>query len=299
MQDNHPLPPWSDAAITFLSVNHPKFKFGFAYHKADQIVSACPFKCKGGHDRLVTFENGNIWCRQCGTTVSWRREPAQERQERVEKERADKYTSRLQMATCKDWMTYYDAVGAGASLWKQHGITNEDIEKWGLGFCQQAPCVDYPSSSLTIPIFYNSKLLDIRHRLITPRGDDKYRSHLPNLPPAYFNFDGVKGCERVFVVEGEKKAIVCNHNGLPTVAFPGLQFIRFLEDIIPRTVDQCQEIVFLPDPQSYATIKPTLEVLRSKGYSVKVIDLIDKPDDFILKFGVQLIKDSVFTARWY
>lgn len=300
MQTDRPLPPWSDEAITFLTLKYPKFRFGFMYHKEDQIVAACPYPaCKGGTDRFVIFANGNFWCRRCESKASWRREDPAERQARVLKEQTDKKENRAHMLTCKDWIGYHEHVGSGATLWKKHGIANDDIERWGLGFCEQAPCVDYPSASLTIPIWYKGKLLDIRHRLITPQGDDKYRSHMRGLPPAYFNFDGIANAERVWVVEGEKKAIVCNHYGLQTVAFPGLQFVSNLADIVPQTVSQCQELIFLPDPRAYSTIKPTLDILRGKGFNVKVLELIEKPDDFILAYGAQLILDSAPMARWF
>lgn len=293
------LPEWSDTAITYLTLKFPKFKFNFLPHKFDQVQSACPFKCKGGTDRLIVFENGNIYCRRCESKDMWRREPQEERQARLQKQEQSRQELRRQIATCQDWQRYYDNVGAGVELWHQHGITQEDIEKWGLGYCEQAPCCEYESPSLTIPIFYQTKLVDIRHRLVKPQGKDKYRSHLAGLPPAYFNLDGVKSAERVFVVEGEKKAVVCNHYGLPTIAFPGLQFARFLDVILPRTVDHCQELIFLPDPYSLDAMYPTLTSLKDKGYTVKIIDLFMKPDDLILAYGPNAITDSVPMARWF
>lgn len=293
------LPPWSTEAREKLASLFPRFDTCLRYHKEDQVVGKCPLKCRGGDDRFVVFANGNYWCRQCKGKGVWRKETPEERNARQQHEGVARQELCRMIANCKDWIGYHDSVGQGAALWKSCGITNEDIDKWGLGYCTQTPTVPYATASLTIPIFHRNQLVDIRHRLIAPQGDDKYRSHFPKLPPAYFNLDGLVGQPRCYIVEGEKKAIVCNHNGLPTASFPGVNLAHQLASIIPQELEPSQELIFLPDPNSEAQLKPTWNELRGKGFNVKVMDLMMKPDDFILEFGIQPVLAGLPYARWY
>ena len=301
-----PLPPWAGEAQAKLATQFPNYDFRFIFHKHDQIEGRCPFPVcrndpikKGGTDRFVVFQNGNAWCRQCNNKLTWRREAQEERAERQQKEQADRRSLRQEIARCTDWVTYHDNVGKGAALWKQAGITNEDIDRWGLGYCDRVPNCTYDTPSLTIPVFYKNILVDIRHRVLQPQGDDKYRSHLPKLPPAYFNLDGLLNQRQCFFVEGEKKAIVVAHNGLMACAYPGVEFARYLTDIIPQVLDASQELIFLPDPGSNRQLNPTLHALREKGYQTKVVDLFLKPDDFIMEYGVAPLLQAIPQARWY
>lgn len=295
-----PLPPWAGEAQSKLEQMFPHFPFNLHFHKHDQVEGACPFpKCRGGEDRLVVFQNGNVWCRRCNQKASWRKESEEERKRRQAKEQEDRRTLRQVIAQCTDWVGYHDNVGLGAALWKAAGITNEDIDRWGLGYCDRVPNCGYDTPSLTIPVFYKNTLVDIRHRVLKPQADDKYRSHLPKLPPAYFNLDGLLNQPRCFFVEGEKKAIVVAHNGLPVASFPGLDSARYLTNIIPQLLTVSQELVFLPDPGSETQLAPTFCNLRSQGYIVKVLDLFMKPDDFVLEYGTEPLLRAIPQARWY
>lgn len=214
----------------------------------------------------------------------------------VEQERIKK---REKIANCRDWQVYHADVVQALTMWQAFGIGESDINKWGLGFCKQAPCTDYASASLTIPIFRKNKLVDIRHRLVSPADGQKYRSHWAGLPPSFFNLDAISHGERVFVVEGEKKAIVLEHFGFhPTISFPGLNCAHQLSDILAQEGTKSQRFVFLPDPGSEVKLRPLLKGLKSAGFKLSLAELIMKPDDFLVEYGGDAMCNALQYAQW-
>ena len=296
---DRPLPEWAEMALLNLAKQFPGWDFGLTYHQEDQAQGRCPLTCRGGNDRFVVFENGNCWCRQCHGKATWRQEDKEERAERQEKAKQTRLALQAQMAACLDWQVYNAQVCQAYDLWSAQGIDQSDIERWGLGYCSRVPHCAYESPSLTIPVFHKRKLVDIRHRLLQPQGADKYRSHLPSLPPSYFNLDGLLEQPDCFIVEGEKKAVVLNHHGLPTASFPGLGSANYLADMITQELRPSQVLHFIPDPGTKSALDPTILVLRNAGFKVKVLDLMLKPDDLVRKYGIQPILKAIPYARWY
>lgn len=266
------------------------------YHTNEQAVGPCPFCPDHGDDRFVVFIDGNYYCRRCERRGWWKDDGLDKTTiaaTRLVKEQ-DRIKRREAIANCKDWITYNQQAHLGLTEWKSFGIDETDIMKWGLGFCKQSPCCDYPSASLTIPVYHHGTLVDIRHRLLSPQNGQKYRSHWPGLPPSFFNIDSVKEGGVVFVVEGEKKAVVLEHYGFhPTISFPGLNNGSQLPTILSQECTKSQQIVFLPDPGSEAKMRPLFQSLRQKGFRVSVVDLFKKPDDWLMEYGPESVRNAL------
>lgn len=299
------LQAWAMEAEAILSKQHKRFDFGFRFHTRNQAQGKCPFCAArtgdgGDGNRFVLWEDGNYWCRECDQRGFWMQDrisPAEVEAQRLAKEQ-ERLKLRASISTCADWQRYHAQVTQALQLWEQHGIDQKDIQRWGLGFCSQAPCVDYETPSLTIPVFHKQKLVDIRHRLVKPADGQKYRSHLPNLPPSFLNLDAIGDGGTVYLVEGEKKTIVLEHYGLhPVISYPGVNYGKSLSHILAQEGSKSQQFVFLPDPGTEQKLYPVWKEI-SKDFRVGVVDLIRKPDDFVVQFGVDALHAAMIYPRW-
>lgn len=246
----------------------------------------------------MIYEEGNYWCRVCKKKGWWTEEANRPSPGEIEAKRLvteqDRIALRTKIATCKDWMLYHNQVGQGYQLWQAHGIDQTDIDRWGLGYCPRAPGSESPS--LTIPVFYKQALVDIRHRLVNPPDGQKYRSHWPGLPPCFFNLDALPEGETIYLVEGEKKAVVLEHYGFhPCVSYPGLNYAHLLSDILTRDERRCQ-LLFVPDPHSEQALRKSIHTLKECGFVCGIIDLFEKPDDFVLTYGAEALRAA---AQYY
>ena len=124
--------------------------------------------------------------------------------------------------------------------------------------------------------------------MINPVGDeDKYRNHFKHTPVAFFNGDVViQKRPKILLVEGEKKAIIMHKFGFSdSVAYPGLKTQEPLLAFLHDNGSTSQEIIYVPDPNTIDTIVAAGRELAKLGHTVKVVDLILKPDDFLLRYG--------------
>lgn len=258
-------------------------------HTAGQYVGPCP-KCKDGTDRFVAFIEGNAWCRVCGYKTWWSEDRLDKSAlQAIEEEKARKRRFNYQlMHQCTLWQDYYHNPSTYEVWYGEGKMSHEEIDRWGLGFCESCP-VSPEFSSLTIPVWFRGKLFDIRHRLIGAEARDKYRSHMVGISPIFFNLDCLAGAKRVYIVEGEKKAIRLSSLEIgAVVGYPGLQYIGKLDAVLKKVGESVKEVIFIPDPGSETKIiasKPT-------GVSCYMVELWEKPDDFIDIYG----RESFFNA---
>lgn len=267
-------------------------------HTAEKAVGPCPY-CHTGVDRFIVWQDGNAWCNQCHRTGWWL--PATEAMQRVaaaRSERAERQTELLaRMAACTDWQTYQSILFANGGQhladWYEHGISEDEIIRWGLGYCDACPLAK-DSPSLTLPVFVNQRLVDIRHRLLKGQQGDKYRSHLAGLVPSIFNTDALSAARVVLVVEGEKKVIASVRAGFPaSLGMPGAQFTAQLLDVLAAAAPD-QLIVLALDPDK---VRDAEQIALRIGGMGRVADFTMKPDDFLLRYGPAAYAETIRQAR--
>ena len=217
-------------------------------------------------------------------------------QKRIQQKAAESKAAYAAMHDNRDWLAYNDS--ARADLWLERGINEASIEKWGLGFCERAPFTNPIAPSLTIPVFYGQRLYDIRHRILGGAEGQKYRSHLKGIVPVYFNLDNLGGGKQVYLVEGEIKAIRLMQEGVsPVIAYPGIQFIQYITGLVKRHGTPGQEFIAIPDPGTFTQVEKYLGTVAELGNTCSIVELIDKPDDFVDEFGAICLTDAIRMRR--
>lgn len=308
VQNDQHLQEWAVVAQERLTQMF-RFEITLHRHTESEVTGPCPL-CKketgyAGTDRFIVYEDGNYWCRYAKRELGkehkgwWLEQENRPTPEQIAARKLKDQQEKLQqvatMLNCQDWQAYHSQVDE--MLWLAAGLDRAAIDRWGLGYCKQAPCTDYETPSLTIPVFRDQKLVDIRHRLLNPKEGQKYRSHKPGLPAQVFNADSAKDGEVLYVVEGEKKAIVLEHNGFhPTIAYPGQTNVSLVKDILLQDTRPSQ-VIFLPDPGTQRMIIPMLKELSKEGVKTGLVDLFEKPDDLLLVYGVDTLRAAVNYPR--
>jgi len=260
-------------------------------NRNEASASACPFCNLVDHDGFLIFSDGGYWCRQCGKR-GWLDEGSAEpltrekllelriqALERKQREHERRLSALEQMAKCTDHLRYHESLTDQAlAYWLDEGMTEESIERYLLGYCQNCPT--YPeSASYTIPVINGGKLENIRHRLKKPDGGGKYRPHMAGLGNSLFNADLLEGAQRIVVTEGEKKSIILTQHGFPAVGICGKRAFKreWLERFAPL------EVVYVAlDPDATESAKRLAGMFEGRG---RVVDLPCKPDDMIVKYG--------------
>jgi len=266
-------------------------------HTATKANGPCP-KCHAGVDRLVVFEAGNWWCNTCHESGWWLpKEGAVERIQEAKAQALIRQTALLaQMATCQDWIIYQKTLRANPAYyeaWYEQGMSDDEIQTWGLGYCAKCP-LEPEFASLTLPVFYRQTLVDIRHRLIGGQDGNKYRSHLPGLVPSIYNADNLGTAPQIIVVEGEKKTIASVRAGFSaSLGLPGAMFGEQLLDVLQAATAQ-QTIILALDPDKIAQAESL--ALRI-GSAARVADFPTKPDDFLFRYGAQAYAAVIQQAR--
>lgn len=265
------------------------------YHTSDEAQSACPF-CRDGTKRFVIFQDGNYWCRKCEVRGWWRTALTKQETEVIfrEKELSRQATVR-RLRDCSDWKRYHQLVNGHLDEWQEHGLDQSDINKWQLGWAAPSKLIEV--ASLTIPIFFKGLLVDIRHRLLGVT-TNKYRSHFSHTPPAFFNGDAILTHQKLFLVEGEKKAIICHKFGFEsTISYPGVNMQDALMGFLHDNGATHQELVYIPDPSTLDAIVPAGKELKRLGHKVSVVELFLKPDDLLLQYGSTAMRNALRFTR--
>jgi DNA primase len=165
--------------------------------------------------------------------------------------------------------------------WYQEGIFDEAIDRYLLGYARSCPT--WPeSASMTIPIFgYANELENVRHRLLTPGKGGKYRPEMPGLGSQLFNAPVLRRShERVLIVEGEKKSIVMDQAGYPTVGVMGCSNWK------PEWFGwfDAGRVIVCFDPGAEDHALKLGSIFAGNGFSdVRVARFPMKPDDMIVR----------------
>lgn len=251
-------------------------------------------------DRFRLFLAGKssprVWCRKCGylvflDTLEKHNEFSEEEmkqfklelQKRELEEKEKKENAIRQINSCTDHISYYNAMGdhlEAIEYWNREGIGSESINKYKLGYCEQCPTAQY-SASYTIPVTYNERLYNIRHRLVSPNGHGKYRPHMAGLPNMLFNADDLN-VESKFglLLEGEKKTIVVKQEtGIPSVGIMGMS--SFSSGWVKR-FDNWEKTYICLDPDADNRAEQIASLFNGKG---KIVTLPTKADDFFVVYG--------------
>lgn len=257
---------------------------------SEKAVGACPL-C-GGDDRFIVWVyEGNAWCSRCKHSAAFLDQDETHRLRALSRVQKAERQSKLRatMAKCPDWQQYHRLAVQDPDrmrLWQEEGMEEEDVLKWGLGWCPACP-LEPSFPSLTIPVWQDNQLLDIRHKLIgaDPSVHGKYRSHLAGFVPQPFNLDAMYAHRGLVLVEGEKKAIVMCRFGYPgTIGLPG---INILDDFLDRVAEMqpVQSLVVLLDPGANGQAREIAQSVSSLGVATFIGDSPLKPDDLLLKYG--------------
>lgn len=272
------------------------------YRKATnggEYSSACPF-CNDGDDRFRFWpEVGNYWCRVCGAkgfvvgTSSMQLDPeALAEWQRREADRKAVATAntigKIEALNQRNNVARYHAqlTQAAREWWHSKGLSDASIKRWQLGYTSNCPTAP-GEASYTIPIFYQSKLYNIRHRLADAGDGNKYRPELSGLPAAMFNADVLADASgfvsEVVLVEGEIKAMVLQQNGFDAVAIPGAQ--TFKAKWIHHFSGCGKRVYVALDPGAEAQAERIWQELGEAGVSTKLCTYPVKPDDFFVLYG--------------
>jgi hypothetical protein len=259
--------------------------------RAGEYSSSCPV-CQGFDRFLFWPDKGNYLCRRCelkGFVIesnlltfstdqydAWKRAEA-ERQQKERRQQRDTI-GRLSVVRAE----LYHAQMADRSYWYQQGLNDETIDRFKLGY--SPTCPTYPDSpSWTIPIFYQGKLYNIRHRLARPNGSGKYRPEMAGLPATVFNADVLdSGDWMIVLVEGEIKSLVLTQAGFSAVGIPGANSFK----------DKWLKL-FKPDSVVYVALDPGADeqareigsALKAGGIEARVCSVPCKIDDMLVKYG--------------
>lgn len=257
-----------------------------------EYSSSC-IRC-GGKDRFLFWpDKGNYLCRRCelkgfvveasSLTFSQEQYEAWKRaeQQRQQAERREQLSTLDRIAQSSKADMYHEQM-TDRSYWYEQGLSDVTIDRFKLGY--SPACPTYPDSpSWTIPIYYQNRLYNIRHRLANPNGCGKYRPEMAGLPPAIFNADILDGPEWMIVlVEGEVKAMCLQEVGFQAVGIPGASSFK------PKWVKLFKDtqIVYIAlDPGAEKEAGEIGAILSSQGIQTRVCSLPVKPDDFFCIYG--------------
>jgi hypothetical protein len=220
---------------------------------------------------------------------------AAERARRIERELeetiAKAQTALADLRSAQRHLLYHDKLDEMQmrQLWKARGISDPMIDWWKLGYCPSFPVMtrdgELSTPTLTIPIYGKGwELLNIRHRLLKPCGNDKYRPERSGLGAAQpFMFDPDYGydTDRILWIEGEIKAAVTGQ----TLDTPGFQVIG-----LPGKSNWRSQVEHAKGKINYICFDPGAETdARAFAQAIgkaRMITLPDKIDDYINDYSL-------------
>lgn len=203
------------------------------------------------------------------------------------------------MAHCHDHIIYHEGMDIDQmGYWIDEGIDVDSIIKYKLGCCPRCPTDRDGRPSYTIPVFDRDgkTLINIRHRLIGADNGSKYRPHMAGLGTQLFGSSVLnENYQRVIVAEGEKKCIILNQYGFPSVGTMGKnvwkkQWLDWFEGV--------GEVVVALDPDAMESAWKLGAILQTSiSGVVRVAQFPVKPDDMIVRYGATTDDVDCF-LRW-
>lgn len=274
----------------------------FKIKNANEASSACPFCNQATEDGFLVFQEGNFWCRQCDIT-GWvneddtlsdheRRILAIEAEQKRQKRQLQEQEKRIQkiellQKTRPDLQYHRNLTDEVFEYWFSQGIYEEAVEQFRLGYCHSCPTCPQ-SASYTIPIYdYDSKLINVRHRLKTPMGG-KYRPEMAGLPTSLYNAPVLQEPrDRIIIAEGEKKSITLTQHNFPAVGLMGKSY-KWRTEWFDWFTNQGEVIIAL-DPDAMDKANKLGELFFTKGFrNIKIATFPTKVDDGISMYGAGL-----------
>jgi hypothetical protein len=166
--------------------------------------------------------------------------------------------------------------------WAAQGVNAESISRFWLGSCPYHDLWQQPT--MTIPIIVAGKLVNVRHRLVhPPKTGDKYRPERAGLPMELFNSDILTpDLAGVIIMAGEKKVLVAWQYHLPAVSTTG--GCGFWLDEFTTRLQFCRKVYVCFDPGEGEAAE---RLAQRIGERVWIVDLPEKPDDFLTRIAVE------------
>ena len=210
---------------------------------------------------------------------------AKVQQERLDREIANAENVLEALRSERAWEQYHTNLldsQQAQDIWASQGLPYEWQVTYDLGY---APGF-YEGPSITMPVFtpFDKAPVNIRHRIIG-RDGDKYRPEKAGLPTSfYWAMPKLGATERLFLVEGEKKAMVLFLH-LYNAGLTGTQVIGVMgakgnikPELVPQLADT-KSIYYIPDPD---VDKPKIyKTLKTLGKPASLISLPNSVDDML------------------
>lgn len=286
---------------------------GYKRKTATEFSSACPV-C-GGEDRFLFWpERGNYWCRVCELS-GWvsdspgsklfrvtpeMRERWEEQKRQREQDERERYATAVQrLQELRPDLEYQKRLTDPSYIVRNWGVSPGEIEERRLGYCESCPT--YPEScSITIPYYWQDKIISLRHRLIVPNGSGKYRPEMAGLPTAIYNADVLRDRrDSVILVEGELKTIVVTEQTCRAVV--GIPGANIFKDKWVRLFDKVRTVYIALDPGAEPQAVRIATMLDQGRVECRLVTMPTKPDDFFVTHGGDLLTFEKYleqSRRW-
>jgi Zn ribbon nucleic-acid-binding protein len=255
--------------------------------------SACP-QCSGKDRFLFWPDDGNFWCRKCelsgfvnqeaqSSLTDDRRADIDRRKQQARQAEIDRKRTALERLQARrpDIIYHRNLNGQASVLQSRWGLAQETIDQFRVGYCRSCPTSAY-SDSFTIPYYWADNLINLRHRLINPNGNGKYRPEASGLPTAIFNASVINEFDWIVLVEGEFKAMVLVQYGISAIAIPGANI--FKEKWL-KLFSKDQVVYVALDPGAEVQALKIGKMLSGAGIKTRLVSCPTKPDDFFTLYG--------------
>lgn len=189
-------------------------------------------------------------------------------------------------------LVYHKAVAPHLdTLFSRWGLTEETVETFKVGYCDACPTSTY-SDSFTAPYYLGGNLVDIRHRLLSPNGQGRYRPEVDDHPEHLFNLAAVGLEDWLILVNREFNTMLLGQVDLPAVGLPS----TFKRSWLSSLEDQ-KKIFIALDPGQDEAARSIGRLLTGAGVDARVCSLPFSPVDMLVRYGCSLGDFSMFIEQ--